>query len=288
MLRRIRSSTTLALLLSPVGVLLLAATRLMIVSDYNPSTALAILQSAGYLNTLLGSIIPLVPILMPYVALLLLYLNQMIASLLAFLAALLISPASVTRTAALSIVRHDWHLTFGRGGSWHTLLICLAIAFGVLLLVVLSGFGIKVAARSVGLAATVAIVPIMFRLYPLPVSDVYYTSLLNQPWLPAETITLANHQSVAGYVLESDQDWVEVLLSDDRTVVHYHTSQISERAMCQIAAIVSERPLFPLINTKSRLPVCVQSGQPAGSSNMLHPSPSITPCMTAMKRFRCE
>lgn len=290
MLRRIWSSTTLALLLSPVGVILLAATRLMIVSDYNPNTALAILQSGGYVNTLLGSIIPLVPILMPYLALLLLYLNQMVASLLAFLAALLISPASVTRTAAMSIARRDWHLTFGRGGFGHAVLIILAIVVGFLLLVELSGFGIKLAARSVGLAATVVIVPIMFRLYPLPVSNDFYTSLLTQLWLPAETITLTNHQSVTGYVLESDQDWTEVLLSDNRTVVHYHTSQVSARAMCQIAAVASARPLYPLINTQSRLPVCVQSGQPTGSGGGFtrSPSPSTPLCRAVAGRHLCE
>src|SRR5262249_43266539 len=134
-LRRIRSSTTLALLLSPVGVLLLAATRLMIVSDYNGNTALAILHSGGYVNTLLGTIIPLMPILMPYIALLLLLLDQMIASLLAFLAALLISPVPVTRKVALSIARHDWHLAFGRGGPWHALLIILIVVFAGLFVV---------------------------------------------------------------------------------------------------------------------------------------------------------
>lgn len=269
MLRRIWSATTLALLLSPVGVILLAATRLMIVSDYNSNTALAILHSAGYVNTLLGSIIPLVPILMPWLALLLLWLNQMIASLLAFFAALLISPAALTGKAVASIVRHDAHLAGGRGGLWDVLLFLLAASFAALLLVELTGFGIRATARSVGLAATVAIVPAILRLYPLPVSNVFYTNLLTQPWLPAESITLTTHQSAAGYVLESDDDWVVVLLAGDRTVVTYHTSEVASRAMCEVAVVAAERPLLPLINAQSQLPLCVQP-PPAGPSGVLY------------------
>ena len=59
MLRRIQRSSTVALVPPPVGLLLLAATRVLIVSDYNLSTALAILSSSGYINTLIGSVIPL-------------------------------------------------------------------------------------------------------------------------------------------------------------------------------------------------------------------------------------
>jgi hypothetical protein len=287
-LRRIRSSTTLALLLSPVGVILVAATRLMIVSDYNSNTALAILRSAGYVNTLLGSIIPLVPILMPWIALLLLCLNQIFASVLAFAAALLISPVPLTGQAVLSIARHDLQLTIERGGGWDVLAVVLAIGFAVLLLVELTAFGIRASVRSAALAATVALVPVMFRLYPLPASNDFYTSLLTQPWLPAETITLTTHQSVTGYVLESDQDWVQVLLAGNRTVVQYHTSQVSSRAMCQIPVVASERPLFPLIKAQSSLPLCVLPAPATGSGGALHPRQVTgTPlCRTAVRR--CE
>lgn len=123
MLRRIRRSSTLALLLSPVGILFLAATRLLIVSDYNLNTALAILSSGGYVNTLLGTIIPLVPVIMPYLALLLLYLNRVVTSLLAFLVTALISPSALTRSGLLSVARHDLHMitvgTAGLAGGGH-------------------------------------------------------------------------------------------------------------------------------------------------------------------------
>ena len=104
----------------------------MIVSDYNSNTALAILRSAGYVNTLLGSVIPLVPTLMPWIALLLLWLNQVVASLLAFAAALLISPAALTWKAFLSIAQHD--LQAAHGGGWDVLSFVLAGIAAFLLL----------------------------------------------------------------------------------------------------------------------------------------------------------
>ena len=130
MLRRIRRSNTLALLLSPVAVLLFAATRLLIVSNYNLNTARGILSSGGYVNTLLGTVIPLVPVIMPYLALLLLYLNQVIASLLAFLATALISPCAVPRSEVLSIARHDWHVIMMSITGWRAaVIVLLAILF---------------------------------------------------------------------------------------------------------------------------------------------------------------
>ena len=66
------SRQTIALILSPIGVVLISATRLIVVSDYKTTTAVAIASSGGYVNTLVGSIIPLIPVFAPYVALTLL------------------------------------------------------------------------------------------------------------------------------------------------------------------------------------------------------------------------
>jgi hypothetical protein len=79
---RLTRSATIALLLSPAGLLIIAAARLLIISDYNTATASAIVSSSGYVNTLLGTIIPLVPIIMPYLALILLFFNRVAFALL--------------------------------------------------------------------------------------------------------------------------------------------------------------------------------------------------------------
>jgi hypothetical protein len=146
-IRRISRSTTIALLLSPVGLLLIAATRLLIISNYNPVTALVITSSQGYINTLLGTIIPIVPIYMPYLALLLLFSNRIIPSMLAFLATALISPISISQSDTLNIVRKDWHLIFIGSGARHILLISIAVLFACLLVVELAGFGFTVFIR---------------------------------------------------------------------------------------------------------------------------------------------
>jgi len=70
---RLSRSTTIALVASPIGLLLIAVIRLLTVADYNPATAAGIVSSGGYVDTLLGTIIPLVPIFTPYLALLLLF-----------------------------------------------------------------------------------------------------------------------------------------------------------------------------------------------------------------------
>lgn len=85
----------LPLLLSPLGLVLISAGRLLIISNYNATTATTIASSGGYVNTLLGSIIPLVPIFIPYVALLLLLFRQFMLSALTFVFTAFIAPTSL-------------------------------------------------------------------------------------------------------------------------------------------------------------------------------------------------
>jgi hypothetical protein len=57
-----RSSRWLrALLLSPVVLLFISATRLILVSNYDTTTATTIATSGGFVATLLGTVVPLLP-----------------------------------------------------------------------------------------------------------------------------------------------------------------------------------------------------------------------------------
>lgn len=280
MLRRIWRSSTLALLLSPVGVLLLAATRLLIVSNYNLNTAQGILSSDGYVNTLLGTVIPLVPVIMPYLALLLLLLNRVIASLLAFLAAVLISPSAVSRSELLSIARHDWYVIMMSITGWReTVIILVAIISALLLAGELVGPNPQPAIRTVLAVAVIALLPLIVELYPVPGSSKFYESfyvkLISQPWLPAETITLTTHRMVVGYALGSDGVWLEVLQADNRTIIYYKTSQISDRFICQIGKIATARPLITLISAQAETPECGQSTPPTAPPSV--PPPEAPP-----------
>jgi hypothetical protein len=90
---------TFTILLSPVALLIISATRLLIVGNYNTTTAQAIASSGGYVNTLLGTIMPLVPIGLPYLAVLFLIYRRFLLSALSFAAAICVSP---TRLAPLT------------------------------------------------------------------------------------------------------------------------------------------------------------------------------------------
>src|SRR6185312_9340252 len=100
---------TIALILSPIGVLLISAGRLIIVANFNTTTAVTIASAGGFINTLLGTVIPLVPVFMPYFALLLLLSRHFLLSILAFAFTAFITPTSITLIDVLDLVQTDWH-----------------------------------------------------------------------------------------------------------------------------------------------------------------------------------
>jgi hypothetical protein len=100
---------SIALILSPVGLLLISAGRLIIVSDYNTTTAVTIATSGGYVDTLLGSVIPLVAIFAPYMALILLLLKRFLLSIMLFVFAAFITPSPLSLGDAARIASLDWH-----------------------------------------------------------------------------------------------------------------------------------------------------------------------------------
>jgi hypothetical protein len=102
------SKRTIAVILSPIGVLLLSAARLIVVSNYNTTTAITVASSGGYINTLLGSIIPLVPVFAPYLALALLLFKRFFLGILTLVFAALITPTRISATDLVSLAKADW------------------------------------------------------------------------------------------------------------------------------------------------------------------------------------
>src|SRR5215472_8570173 len=126
------SRRTIALILSPIGLLLLSAARLIIVADYNTTTAVTIASSGGYINTLLGSIIPLIPVFAPYVALLLLLFKRFLLSIIAFVFAAFITPSPVTLHEIASLAAADLSHLLGRIPgisqiSWNQLVVIIIV-----------------------------------------------------------------------------------------------------------------------------------------------------------------
>ena len=122
-------SRSIALLFSPVGLLLLSAARLIIISDFNTTTATTVASSGGYVNALLGSVIPLLPIFIPYIALLLLLFRHFVLSIVAFVFTVFITPTSLRLPVTLQLARLDEHrlLTWVSGDRIITIIIWLLI-----------------------------------------------------------------------------------------------------------------------------------------------------------------
>ena len=221
------------------------------------NSALAILTSAGYVNTLLGTVFPLIPVFLPYLALVLLYLNRVVASCLALVATVLISPAAMSRASAGTLLLHDWQMTIG-GGFWrHALLIALALPTATFLALSLAGVTPKAVARAIGTVAIIVLLPVIVRLYPAPLTAGFYTDILRQPWLPAQAITLASHETVIVYQLDdNDGIWMEVLQADDRSITYYRLADITGRQLCQVTSLSSMRPVLTLVTGASESRSC--------------------------------
>jgi hypothetical protein len=103
------SARSIALLFSPIGLLLISATRLLIISDYNVTTAITVASSGGYVNTLLGAVIPLIPIFIPYIALILLLSGRFLLSIIAFIFTVFMAPTPIAFPVTLRVAKADEH-----------------------------------------------------------------------------------------------------------------------------------------------------------------------------------
>jgi hypothetical protein len=66
-----RSRAFKAALLSPAVILFASATRLLLISNYDTTTATTIASAAGVVGTLLGTVVPLLPPYLPILTILL-------------------------------------------------------------------------------------------------------------------------------------------------------------------------------------------------------------------------
>ncbi len=228
---------------------------MLIISNYNVTTALAIASTGGYVNTLFGTVLPMVPVLLPYLALVLLLFNRLILGALAVVATVLISPVAVSHSSIVAYFRHAADEIASSGWA-----VAIAVLAGLALLLMLSQLfsrGWTIFARSLGTIACILLVPVAFLLYPLPSSNSYYAHLVRQPWLPSETITLRSGATLTGYILSDDQDWTTVLNDSDRRIYYYRPEQMTGRQVCQPAGLSSKSPLVSLVtSTGPDLPTC--------------------------------
>lgn len=159
------------LLLSPLGVVLISAGRLLIISNYNATTATTVASSTGYVNTILGSIIPLVPIFIPYMALLLLLFRQFTLSALTFVFSAFIAPTSLTLPISRPLAAEDTYQVIDRINADRP------ITFIIALVIMIISYGYF---RSwVEALATVLLLTVAVALLSAPViKDLYLPSSL--------------------------------------------------------------------------------------------------------------
>jgi hypothetical protein len=248
-------------LVTPVGLALIAAVRLLIVSNYNVTTAVTVAESGGYVNTFLGSLIPLVPAFLPYLALWFLAFRRFILCALTIVATALISPAVRPPVAALRYFDEYWTIAV-RWTSVH-LAFAAAIAFGIWVLPwhYLRGHWVHWLFQAVwACAAVFALSPYLIIAYPAPSTQGFYTAYLRQPWLSAEQISVNPDKIYQGYVLASDDQWMTVLLFQSRTVAYFRADSVTARIVCESPAKPSPAPLVRLLYVKSSsLPECRDS-----------------------------
>jgi hypothetical protein len=321
---------SIALILSPAGLILLAAARLIVVANYNTTTAVTIASSGGYLNTFLGSVIPLVPVFAPYLALTLLLFKRWILSIVVFVFAAFITPTPMSLPQIEGFADARWHsllaewprfvphitgslridstllaavffalvirplwiyhrsiaeamggtaiivivfaLLFAgsneqltlptrlrlasaaEGQGEHQLLTLTAgyrpLLIGIVIVVLLFFWAHSIfphiLATVVAIAATLALFPYVYNIYPLPRQSSYYSEVLHELWLPAQKIVVHSGHVYYGYILSSDPGWDTVLLTN-REIVYLHADNVEARSVCQPTTTPQPAPYPPLV-----------------------------------------
>jgi hypothetical protein len=250
-------STTIALLLSPVGILLISVTRLLVISNYNAATASTIASSGGYINTLLGSFIPVVPLLMPYFALVLLFLDRVALAILALFATALTSPSALSKSDIVKTAYKDGH-RYANTAHFRVLLVVFLVFLLALAIEVL-GLDIHESIRTATLIAGLALLPFALLLYPPPIQSNFYAQQLRQPWLPAEIISLASGQNIVGYVLSKSDGWFIVLQESNRNIYYFPAGRVTKQEVCQLEPMNNERPIIDLFNAPTTTSSCSET-----------------------------
>jgi len=239
---RLSRSATIALIASPVGLLLISVARVLIISNYDTTTASAIVSSGGYVDTLLGTTIPLIPVFLPYAALALLYFNRVILGVLSLGTALIISPTALTKVSIVHLLQRDWNRIQHASGGMQALIAAMATV--LLCLLIFELLRLNDFFKSLAVVVSIVAIPIFVTIYPFPIGSQFYSELIRQPWLPANTITLRSGQEFTGYILSDEPSSVAVLSEATRTVSYYSPGDIVKMHLCHMGLASSARPLF--------------------------------------------
>jgi hypothetical protein len=289
---RVSNSIRVALL-SPGVLIIIASIRLLIIANYDPTTAISIESSTGVVSTLLGTIIPVVPALLPVLALSFVALRKTLLLILTAIGTTLVSPAYATpKTAALETGRQFVNLY--RVAFMHSSLAArhalslswkfdrASIIFGAIAIALIAidnrelitkSYAIAinagedkdpllaVAFTTVVLLVSGLLIDVFFgaaffftsTIYHIPSSSQEISAVTSRPWLPTERITVRPDKVFVGYTLSTAYGWYIFLQQQDRTINYFHSSNVLSRSLCQLNGIA--RPNRPPIFKLVNAPV---------------------------------
>jgi len=260
-----------ALFLSPIVVLFASAVRLLLISNYDTSTATLMASSGGIIGTLLGTVVPLLPAFLPALLVLVVIFRRWRLAILTGLAVALVSPAyeapitiyRQARTEFLSVAQNINELDFlavwednpwAIGCALAALLVmvffdapnwldwgesglieCVLILIGRLLF----GLGPAVICGVCVLLVQIA--------YQVPFNTTLASDIVRRPWLPAEKVSVQSGETpIIAYTLSTADGWHVLLTERTRRIYFIKASDIIAREVCQVDTQQSDQPL-PLI-----------------------------------------
>lgn len=104
-----------ALFLSPIVILFASAARLLLISNYDTTTATTLAASAGVVGTLLGTIVPLLPLFLPAILIFFIVVRRWGLAVLTALLTTLVSPAYIGSVKEGIGVTANWAKGIWRG-----------------------------------------------------------------------------------------------------------------------------------------------------------------------------
>ena len=261
-----------ALLLSPFVILIASATRLLLIGNYDTTTAMTVASASGVVGTLLGTVVPLLPPFLPIICIIVAFARKWLTLGLTVLATALVS---TTYASLPEGWRNAWDAYYhgflvrvialdfrSMWQYWAFATICAGVAalvtfldppdildiytdnplINVLLLIPRLFFCVAVGAicalvalfaQSVyGVPRDIAAALSQSK-YSGDLSGTVVSALVRRPWLPAEEITLKEGE-IVGYTLSNENKWFVVLKEHDRTIEYIFADDVVGRRVCSL------------------------------------------------------
>jgi hypothetical protein len=136
---------------------------------------------------------------------------------------------------------------------------------------------------STGLAivATLALLPYIYNIYPIPRHKSYYAEVVHELWLPAEKIVARGGHVYYGYALSTSDGWFTIL-ETNKKIVYLPADDIVGRSVCQPKTNPEPAPYPPLI------PILYAKPSPTPACARNPSSTTITPIVSQGESFRAK